>query len=163
METCEKCGDFVAETGACETCGESGFASAHGSTKYVPFTITVPELKPGQGVATRTLNVEVRISDGEEILTPSAMRNIETIKMQMNIIAFNSRNDMKRHVVFGHSSLGESATYCGYRFIQSRNPHSKQKRCKKCTKELKKAGMSWRWYEQYERAAESANDPSSAT
>ena len=89
METCEKCGDFVAETGACETCGESGFASAHGSTKYVPFTITVPELKPGQGVATRTLNVEVRTSDGEEILTPAAMRHIETIKMQMMLTRLN--------------------------------------------------------------------------
>ena len=66
----------------------------------------------------------------------------------MNIIAFTSRNDYKRHVLFGHSSLNNAdVTYCGYQFTQSRHPHSRQKRCKKCTKELKSAGMSWRWYE----------------
>ena len=70
----------------------------------------------------------------------------------MNIIVFNSRNDRKRHVIFGHSSLGLGATYCGYYFSQSRHPHSKQKRCKNCTKELKKAGRSWRWYESQDAA-----------
>ena len=89
METCETCGDFVAETGACETCGESGFASAHGSTKYVPFTITVPELKPGQGVATRTINVPVRDSDGVEVLTPIAQFMIDHTKMQMMLTRLN--------------------------------------------------------------------------
>lgn len=70
----------------------------------------------------------------------------------MNIIAFSSRNDLKRHVVFGHSSTGEEVTFCGYYFTQYRHPNSKQKRCKKCTKELRAAGMSWRWYEAQDRA-----------
>lgn len=90
METqCGKCGDDLNEDGSCSECAESEFAEACGSTKYVPFTITVPELKPGQGVATRTLNVEVRISDGVEILTPSAIRHIETVKMQMMLTRLN--------------------------------------------------------------------------
>lgn len=70
-----------------------------------------------------------------------------SITTQSEIIAFDSRTDYRRHVVFGHSSACGAATYCGYYFTQSRTAHRKQKRCKKCTKELRAAGMSWRWYE----------------
>lgn len=54
-----------------------------------PFKIIVPELKPGQGVATRVINVPVRISHGLEILTPEAMEMIETQQMQMMLSRLN--------------------------------------------------------------------------
>ena len=67
------------------------------------------------------------------------------------IIAFNSRNDTKRHVLFGYSSTGDMVTYCGFYFRQFRGPHWNQKRCKKCTKALRSAGMSWKWFEAQEK------------
>jgi len=54
-----------------------------------PFTITVPELKPGQGVATRTINVPVRISHGVEVLTIEAHEMIEMRQMQMMLTRLN--------------------------------------------------------------------------
>lgn len=70
----------------------------------------------------------------------------------MNIIALNSEASC-RHVVFGHSTKLGDVTYCGIYFKQSRHPHSKQRRCRHCTKELHKAGMSWAFYEQQEKSA----------
>ena len=57
--------------------------AAPGSAKYVPFTIICPEIKPGQGIKTREISVEVREEYGEDILTAESMERIETIKMQM--------------------------------------------------------------------------------
>jgi hypothetical protein len=70
---------------------------------------------------------------------------------KMNITALKVRNDMKAHAVFGTSSHGDSMTYCNRRFWQYKLPNSKQKHCKQCTKELRKAGMSWSWYEKTPR------------
>ena len=54
-----------------------------GSAKYVPFRITCPEIKPGQGVKTREISVAVREEYGEDILTAESIERIEIIKMQM--------------------------------------------------------------------------------
>lgn len=64
-----------------------------------------------------------------------------------------TRPGRKAHCVFGYSHEGLRVTYCGIRWgsliQQARNePH-----CKHCTKELRKAGMSWRWYEGQDREA----------
>jgi hypothetical protein len=51
--------------------------------KSVPFIITCPEIRPGQGVRTKEITVEVQEEDGCEVLTVEAMERIEKLKMQM--------------------------------------------------------------------------------
>jgi hypothetical protein len=67
----------------------AGLAATTGSVKYVPFTITVPEVKPGQGVATKEIQVPVRDDEGVEILTIEAHDLIDRIKMQMMLSRLN--------------------------------------------------------------------------
>jgi len=58
-----------------------------------------------------------------------------------------TRHNGKAHVVFGHSYEGQCVTYCGLRWWNGHSPTPKQTHCKNCTRELRKAGMSWRWFE----------------
>ncbi len=57
--------------------------------KYVPFTVTAPELKPGQGIATKEIQVPVRYDEGIEILTSEALNLIDHTKMQMMLSRLN--------------------------------------------------------------------------
>jgi hypothetical protein len=73
-----------------------------------------------------------------------------------------TRPGCKAHCVFGYTHGGGiRVTYCGIRWDGRAKQATKEKHCKHCTKELRKAGMSWRWYESQD--AKAANDPSSAT
>lgn len=72
-----------------EDSSPASLAAAHGSEKYVPFTIHIPEVKPGQGVGTREIQIPVRVEDGLEILTVEAHEKIETIQMQMMLSRLN--------------------------------------------------------------------------
>lgn len=66
------------------------------------------------------------------------------------------RHNGKAHVVFGQSHEGELVTYCGLRWWNGSSPTSRNKHCKNCTRELRKAGMSWRWFEYQQFLAEIA-------
>ena len=70
----------------------------------------------------------------------------------MSIITRKSR---KSHVVFGITHEGLKLTYCGLRWDgRACAPSHKRNHCKNCTREMKKAGMSWRWFEyQFKEAA----------
>ena len=75
----------------------------------------------------------------------------------MNIIAKLNRG--KSHAVMGHSHEGLVVTYCGLRWdARAGKPNSKQKHCKHCTREMRKADMTWKWYEARDAAA-MPNDP----
>ena len=66
-------------------------------------------------------------------------------------MTLSARNDYKRHVIFSHGdSRMFPLTYCNIRYDFGCEASRKQKRCKNCTKELRKAGMSWQWYESKE-------------
>jgi hypothetical protein len=77
------------KTPDCNSDAMASLAAPSGSVKYVPFTITVPEVKPGQGVATKEIHVPVRDVDGVEILTIEAHDLIDRIKMQMMLSRLN--------------------------------------------------------------------------
>ena len=69
-----------------------------------------------------------------------------------------TRKHRKSHAVFGHTHEGLSLTFCGLRWDGRAYP-SKGNHCKHCTKELRKAGMSWKWYESQDALAALPNDP----
>ena len=96
--------------------GEAGrlLPEATGSAKYVPFTIICPEIKPGQGIKTREISVEVREEYGEDILTAESMERIETSKMQMML----TRLAECVRELYGNSPNISSTATCG----PSRNP-----------------------------------------
>lgn len=68
-----------------------------------------------------------------------------------------TRPGRKAHCVFGYSHEGLRVTYCGIRWGSLIQHARNEAHCKHCTKELRKAGMSWRWYEAQDR--EAANAP----
>jgi hypothetical protein len=53
----------------------------------------------------------------------------------------------KAHAVFGFTFNDLVVTYCGQRWASVVSTNRKQAHCKHCTRQLRKAGMSWRWYE----------------
>lgn len=53
--------------------------------KYVPYTVVIPEVKPGQGVKEVEIMIPVVEEDGIEILTPQAHDMIDKRKMQETI------------------------------------------------------------------------------
>ena len=53
----------------------------------------------------------------------------------------------KVHVIFGVSCTRKTVTYCGLRWNDGHQPSRKHRHCKNCTRELRRAGMTWRWYE----------------
>ena len=63
-----------------------------------------------------------------------------------------TRPGRKSHAVFGYTHEGLALTYCGIRWAM-RNPAGKEPHCKNCTKELRKAKMSWKWYVSQDREA----------
>jgi hypothetical protein len=73
-----------------------------------------------------------------------SLQRVVSRRCELDIIAHHNG---KAHVVFGHSHEGECVTYCGLRWWNGHSPTPKQKHCKNCTRELRKAGMSWRWFE----------------
>ena len=58
----------------------------------------------------------------------------------------------KAHAVFGHTHEGLYLTYCGLRW-DGRSQPSKGNHCKHCTREMRKADMTWKWYEARDSAA----------
>ena len=67
-----------------------------------------------------------------------------------NVIAKPNRG--KAHAVFGYTAEGLQRTYCGLRWDGRASEASpKQKHCKHCTKELRKAQMSWEFYHGQDR------------
>lgn len=66
-----------------------------------------------------------------------------------------TRPGRKAHCIFGYTHEGLRLTYCGIRWDGRAKQATTEKHCKHCTKELRKAGMSWRWYESQD--AEAAN------
>ena len=70
-----------------------------------------------------------------------------------NIIAKPNRG--KSHAVFGYTKEGLQRTYCGLTFDGRAIGATKQKHCKHCAKELRKAGMSWEFYEQQDAKVKS--------
>lgn len=53
--------------------------------KYVPFTIYIPEITPGQGTGEHEIHAPVHDNDGIETLTLEAHEMIEQRKMQLTI------------------------------------------------------------------------------
>ena len=90
---------------------------------------------------------------------PSVQRLVSS-RCELDIIARRG----KAHVVFGRTYEGQCVTYCGLRWWYGHEPTPKQTHCKNCTRELRKAGMSWRWFEvqQFEAKAE-VSDPATKT
>jgi hypothetical protein len=68
-----------------------------------------------------------------------------------------TRTGRKAHCIFGYTHEGLRLTYCGIRWDGRASQATTQKHCKHCTKELRKAGMSWRWY--HSQDVEAANAP----
>jgi len=58
-----------------------------------------------------------------------------------------TRPRRKAHCVFGYTFEGLKVMYCGLRWDdRAQWATRKRKHCKHCTRELRKAGMSWRWF-----------------
>ena len=78
------------------------------------------------------------------------LKRLVSSRCELDIIARRG----KAHVVFGHTHEGQCMTYCGLLWWNGHSPSKRQKHCKNCTRELRKSGMSWRWFEvqQFESA-----------
>lgn len=75
--------------------------------------------------------------------TAGSLPRMVGCRCDLDIIAHRG----KAHVVFGHTHEGQCVTYCGLRWWHGHSPTKQQKHCKHCTRELRKADMTWKWYE----------------